>query len=35
MVKTTKLILKNSRGLEVEKNIMPINEVLELIKGTK
>lgn len=35
MVKTAKSILKNKRSLESEKNLMPINEVLELIKGTK
>ena len=35
MVKTAKSILKNKRSLEAEKGMMSINEVLELIDGTK
>ena len=35
MVKTAKSILKNKRSLEIEKKIMPIKEILELIPGTK
>ncbi len=35
MVKTAKSILKNKRSFEAEKDLMPINEMLELIKGTK
>ena len=34
MVKTAKSILKNKRS-EIEKKIMPIKEILELIPGTK
>lgn len=35
MVNTAKSILKNKRSLEIEKKIMPIKEILELIPGTK
>ena len=35
MVKTAKSILKNKRSSEAEKDLMPIDEMLGLIKGTK
>lgn len=35
MNKVAKEILKNGRSLESEKNCLSINEILELIPGTK
>ena len=35
MLKTAKSILENDRSLEVEKNLLSIKEILELIPGTK
>ena len=34
MVKTAKSILRNGRSKEVEKNLLPIKDILELINGT-
>lgn len=35
MLSTARAILKNKRAYECESNLMPINEILELIPGTK
>ena len=35
MVDTAKSILRNKRSLEIEKKILPIKDILELIPGTK
>ena len=35
MLNTAKSILKNKRALEIEKKLLPINDILELIPGTK
>ena len=35
MVQTAKSILKNGRSKEVEKKLMPIKDILELINGTQ
>ena len=35
MRKTAKLILKNQRSLEAEKDMLSIKEILELVPGTK
>lgn len=35
MIKTAESILKNKRSLEVEKNLLSIKQILELIPGTK
>jgi phosphoenolpyruvate phosphomutase len=35
MIKTAKSILENSRSLETDSELLSINEILELIPGTK
>lgn len=35
MIKTAKSILENSRSLEIDSDLLSINEILELIPGTK